>query len=327
MPFEDSRLKTECSAPPETGQSEPHLPDMKPGGVQITSLPAHDRTLSKVPRRQPSSSQRESWKPSEHVRKQGVMRPDGLLPSGPSSMHNAPSGGKPHLRNADDSSKCAAPYCATWVLREGEKYSILQSLDYGSLMTIFDLLFIAVLFASLATVLTAAASAIRGRGAHALRILRVYGICAAVYLAMVALTSVLLPRRVLKVGDLRCSDDWCIAVENVIRTPAHATVFYRVTLRLSSRARRVPQRENGVVVYLTDSRGQRYDPKPDPTAVPFNVTLQPQQSIAAARVFEVPADARDVGLVIRLESGFPIGWFIVGYETWFRKPAIVRLPS
>jgi len=29
--------------------------------------------------------------------------------------------------------------------------------------------------------------------------------------------------------------------------------------------------------------------------------------------------------VIRHESGFPIGWFIIGYPTWFGKPEMVRL--
>lgn len=194
-------------------------------------------------------------------------------------------------------------------------------------MTIFDLLFIAVFFASLAALFTAAVSAIRGRGARALRILRVYAICAAVYLGIVALTSALLPRRILKVGDPRCFDDWCIAVENVIRTPADAAVSYKVTLRVSSRARRVSQREHGVVAYVTDNRGRRYDAMPDPAAIPFHVLLQPQESIAAERVFEVSAGARELGLVIAHEGGFPIGWFIVGYETWFRKPAIMWLPS
>jgi len=146
-------------------------------------------------------------------------------------------------------------------------------------------------------------------------------------MGVVVLTSLFWPRRVLNLRDPQCSDDWCISVENVNRTLTRPNISCTVTLRLSSRARRISQRENGVVVYLTDSSGQRYDPAPDPSAVPFNVTLQPQQSIATTRVFEVPAEAREVGLVITREGGFPIGWFIVGYETWFGKPTIVRLPS
>jgi hypothetical protein len=193
-------------------------------------------------------------------------------------------------------------------------------------VTLFDLLFIVVFLATVATLLSAAIVAVRGQGARALALLRRYCICAGAYLGIVVLTSVFWPRTVLQVGDPRCFDDWCIAVENASRQPAGGRVSYLVTLRLSSRARRVSQRENDVVVYLADTRGRRYGPAPDKSVVPFNILLGPQESITATRVFEVPADAPEPGLVIAHEGGFPIGWFIVGYETWFHKPAIVRLP-
>ncbi len=193
-------------------------------------------------------------------------------------------------------------------------------------MSIFDLLFLAIFFASVVTLLAAAILAIRGRGARALSILRAYGICAGIYLGVVVLTSLFWPRRVLNVGHPRCFDDWCITVENVSRTPAEGNVCYVLTLRLSSRARRVSQRENGIVVYLSDDRGRRYDSASDKSAVPFNVLLQPQESVTTARVFEVPTNARELGLVIMHKGGFPIGRFIIGSETWFHKPTIVRLP-
>jgi hypothetical protein len=45
-------------------------------------------------------------------------------------------------------------------------------------------------------------------------------------------------------------------------------------------------------------------------------------------LFLVPAEAALLAVVIVViahEGGFPIGWFIIGYDTWFRKPPIVRL--
>jgi hypothetical protein len=192
-------------------------------------------------------------------------------------------------------------------------------------MNVWDLLFIVIFFATLATLFVAGFSAIRGRGAHARRLLCGYAICACVYLGIVAVVSLFGARRVLNVGDPQCFDDWCITVEHVSRKPAHAAISYVVTLQISSRARRVSQRENGVVVYLTDDRGRRYDPAPDTSDVPLNVLLEPQKSVAATRAFEVPADAREIGLIVGHEGGFPIGWFIIGYETWFRKPTLVRL--
>jgi|ERR1700722_3069165 len=193
-------------------------------------------------------------------------------------------------------------------------------------MSVFDLLFVAVFFATGVTLFAAAFSAIRGKGAHALGILRGLAICAGVYLGIIALVSLFGARRVLNVGDPRCFDDWCIAVENVSRKPVHAAISYIVTLRVSSRARGISQRENGVVVYLTDDRGRRYDPTSDSSAVPLDVLLGPLESVQATRVFEVPPNADEVGLVIAHEGGLPVGWLIIGYETWFRKPTIVRLP-
>jgi len=166
----------------------------------------------------------------------------------------------------------------------------------------------------------------RGFGARALALLRTWAFCAAVYFAIVIGASLFWPRTELRLGQPRCFDDWCIAVEKASRQEAQGGVSYRVTLRLSSTALRVTQRENNVVVYLGDQRGRRYDPAPDLSAVAMNVQLAPQETVLTTRSFRVPADARELGLVIDHEGGFPIGWFIVGYETWFHKPAIVRLP-
>ena len=192
-------------------------------------------------------------------------------------------------------------------------------------MSVFDLMFILIFLATMVTLLTAAFLAMSGQGSRALAILRGLCICGGAYLGVVAITSIFWPRSVLQVGEPRCFDDWCIAVENATRQAAGGSVSYTVTLRLSSRARRASQRENGVAVYMTDDRGRRYDPAPRQPDVPLNVQLGPQESITATRIFEVPADAHGPGLVITHEGGFPIGWFVIGYETWFRKPAIVRL--
>ncbi len=100
---------------------------------------------------------------------------------------------------------------------------------------------------------------------------------------------------------------------------------YSVNLRLSSRARRVAQRERNLAVYLTDDRGGRYDPVGDYSGAPFSVLLQAGESAVVSRTFVVPAAAKGVALVAAHEGGFPIGWFIIGYDTWFRKPPLVQL--
>jgi hypothetical protein len=192
-------------------------------------------------------------------------------------------------------------------------------------MSIFDLLFIAVFLASLITLLTAAILAIQGRIRRSLRILRLCGICIGFYLGAVMITSLILPREILKIGDPKCFDDWCISVTKLRRLSDRAGLSYEVTFQLSSRARRVSQRENGMAAFITDDQGHRFDSVADQSAVPFNVMLQPQESVTAIRTFDLPAGVSQPGLVITHAGGFPIGWFIIGYETWFRKPAILPL--
>jgi hypothetical protein len=192
-------------------------------------------------------------------------------------------------------------------------------------MNIFDLLFIAVFLATAGALLRAGYLAAVGRRAAALVLLRILGISAGAYLTIVILASVVWPRTVEQLGGRRCFDDWCITVENAERRSVDGRVAYLVTFRLFSTARRVSQRENSLAVYLIDDRGRRYNLIPKNSDVPFSIQLGPQESVTATRSFELPADAREPGLVITHEGGFPIGWFIIGYETWFHKPAIVRL--
>jgi hypothetical protein len=188
-------------------------------------------------------------------------------------------------------------------------------------MTVFDLLFLGLAFASVVTLLTAGVLALSGKGARAGVVLKYWGIAFAAYMGVVAVTSALLPRRVARVGEALCSDDWCLTVARAERESA----TYRVGFRIESRAMRVTQREYGVSVYLSDLAGRRYDPRLSAADAPFDIPIRPGETIETARVFDLPSDARPMGLVIRHDSGFPIGWFVIGYETWFRKPTIVRL--
>ena len=193
-------------------------------------------------------------------------------------------------------------------------------------MTIFDLLFIAAFLATVAAVLTAAYFAFRGKPARGSRIVRNWALSACIYIGVVVLVSLAVPRRVLGLGDSRCYDDWCISIDSVKREPSSGQVSYLATLKLSSRARRVSQRENNLAVYLTDDRGRRYGAIPEESEVPLNALLGPQESISATRTFKVPADAQGIGVVIAHEGGFPVRWLIIGEEGWFRKPTIVPVP-
>jgi hypothetical protein len=191
-------------------------------------------------------------------------------------------------------------------------------------MTIFDLLFILLFLAAVATLIAAAVTALRGRGARALLLLRWLGGCAAAYLALVYAATALSRTTVLHAGDAECNDDWCIAVEGARRTPRDAIAVYDVALRIFSRALGRPQREGlATDVYLEDSEWRRYNPVPDQTNIPLNTLLQPGESVTTRRIFMVPAGAH--GLALRVgRSGLPI-CLIVGECEAFHKGTVIRI--
>jgi hypothetical protein len=193
-----------------------------------------------------------------------------------------------------------------------------------AIMTIFDLVFIVVLLGSIVTLALVALFALLGRRKRAIGLLRRYAIAAAIYLGIVLVVSPIAPRRELRLGEPLCFDDWCITVESAQRTAAASQEAYLVQMRLSSRARGISQRENGLVVYLTDAGGRRFDPVADPAAPPFNTLLHPLESVVTTRTFTVPRDVEQPALVITHEGGFPIGWFIIGQGP-FHKAPIIRL--
>ena len=80
-------------------------------------------------------------------------------------------------------------------------------------------------------------------------------------------------------------------------------------------------------MYQTDAEGRHYEPRMSPGETPFDVAIGPGERIETTRTFELSGVVRPVGVVIRHNAGFPIGWFIIGYPTWFGKPEMVRLPG
>jgi hypothetical protein len=191
-------------------------------------------------------------------------------------------------------------------------------------VTVFDLLFIVLLFAGIGAIGVAVFSAFRGQRARALAIVGKLGVCAASYVGMVYLVTFLSKPAVLRIGEPQCSDDWCIAVDGVKRTPMYSTAIYDVTLRIFSRARRVAQRELiAKDVYLVDARWRRYNPVLTGLEIPLNALLQPGESVTTSRRFEVPAADHDMGLMI--DRSAPPFCPIIGECGAFHKGAIVRL--
>lgn len=193
----------------------------------------------------------------------------------------------------------------------------------GDTVTWFDLLFIVLLLGAAAVLVSALVAALRGNHATASRRLRSCALAAAGYMALVAVVSLVTPRAALTVGEPQCSDDWCIAVQG---TTPRGDRAIAVTFRLSSRARRVTQRERFVVVYLRDSMGRRYDPDPAPDQSPFDVALGPGASVNTERVFRVPPGARGLGVIVTREGDVPFPRCCIIGTGIFHKDPIVVLP-
>lgn len=191
-------------------------------------------------------------------------------------------------------------------------------------MTVFDLLFIVLLLTAVGTLITAAVLAARGRRARALSTLGKLAFSAVLYIAFVYTATALSKESVLHVGDPECSDDWCIAVDSVARTPMGSVTRLEVGLRIFSRALRVSQRELVAKdVYLVDEHWRRYNPVPVAGEIPLNTLLQPGESKQTTRGFEVPADAHGLGLLVDRSS--PPICLIIGECEAFHKATIVHL--
>src|SRR5216684_4354680 len=138
-------------------------------------------------------------------------------------------------------------------------------------MSIFDLLFLLSILASIVTLAMVAVALVRGRGAQALKIMRIYCLCACAYLIAGVAVSFFRPQRVLRMGEPWCFDDWCLTVASVDRAIGETGAAYKIELRIFSRAGRIAQRANGAWIYLIDDRGRRYSPDSDPSVVPMDV--------------------------------------------------------
>jgi hypothetical protein len=209
-------------------------------------------------------------------------------------------------------------------------------------MTLFDLLFIAIFLTSVALVLRSLYLVLRGRRERAVRILAWWGGFLVVYLGIEMGVSLTTPQRVLQMGEDRCFDDWCLVVDGVRLAPSIGQgegaaraqgVFYIVTIRVSSRAKRVSQRAPDSKVILTDRQEKRYDPSPagqkayeaaNGPAAPLGALLAPGASFTTVRVFDLPKNAVDPSAIVLHGEG--PGWFVIGDDaSLLHKRTVIRL--
>jgi hypothetical protein len=113
-----------------------------------------------------------------------------------------------------------------------------------------------------------------------------------IYTLAVVAVSLLSPQRVVNRGDSYCADLWCIGIDGVDRKPLGQANVYEVAVHIFSDANHVATGARGASLYLLDERGRRFPLVKDPAATPFDMILEPGQSMHTSLTFVTAADAR-----------------------------------
>jgi hypothetical protein len=131
---------------------------------------------------------------------------------------------------------------------------------------------------------------------RAWKILAASGAWVTAYLLAVVAVSLTAPAKIVNLGDSYCVDIWCIGIERVSATPLGAQIRYKADVRIFSDANRVTTSARGTALYLVDDRGRRFPLVNDPSAIPFDVILDPGQSVRTSLTFLAAEDARHLFL-------------------------------
>lgn len=208
-------------------------------------------------------------------------------------------------------------------------------------MSLFDLLFIVLFFATFVILVFILIAVMKGRRRIALRLLCILGASLGAYLLVVALVALASPQKILTQQQSRCFDEMCFSVTDVkvaskIGTGKQTVItggkFYLVTIQVSCHGHGRAQSEAGVGISLVDAAGSTYKVSPagqrgyettNGPNPPLTVRVRPGESISTVQVFEVPGKTSGVSLHVS-HSG--PGLFIIGDdESPLHKPTLIRL--
>ncbi len=194
-------------------------------------------------------------------------------------------------------------------------------------------LFLATVLAVVALLGITVARLARRQWRRAGRVLGMLALLVAGYLALVAAVSLARPRRERARGAPVCFDDWCVATTGAALgprptgCPARSPVWL-IGLEVSSRAKRVTQRELAAVAEAEDGAGRRFMPCgpaiPERGRVPgLRDPVAPGDSFSLTLPFALPPGDTPAGVVVR--HPYTPGAVIVGDdEALFHSPTLLR---
>jgi hypothetical protein len=147
-------------------------------------------------------------------------------------------------------------------------------------------------------VLTSAGMLVFGNFRRMARTLRALVGLVAVYLVVLIAVSLLTPQKIGSAGQAYCMDIWCIGIEKVSPMPAKNDIAYKVDVRIFSDANTVKTSGKGFSLFLVDERGRRFPMVKDLSVIPFDLSLDPGQSVNTTLTFVTPTDARELFLTV-----------------------------
>jgi hypothetical protein len=175
---------------------------------------------------------------------------------------------------------------------------------------------------SLLVLMVAVGFEANGKSGRARQLLLWWSVYPSVYVVIYMLAATLPHNSALQVGTPYCDDDWCMTLEKVSKTATRTGFSYRLVLQLFSLANHGPRSAKGAWVYLTDDRNRRFSPISDPSAVPFDVALEPKKPVETSLTFDVPSNSKTI-FFTGGTSGIGYGSFIIGNGgDLFHKPRV-----
>jgi hypothetical protein len=205
-------------------------------------------------------------------------------------------------------------------------------------MTIFDLLLILLVLATIGGIVTIVAGLLCNRRAIAARsALAIVGAWA-LHLGIGTAVALMTPQHIMALGENRCFDEMCFAVTGWNRTPSTnaGKSFYLVDVRISNRSGGRAQREIGRKGVLIDRAGRVYEvsspgmhallPMNRESPSGLDSEVGPGQSLQTKLVFELPEDIDYPGFALGSNLALNPARIVIADEDHFLHwPTVVPL--
>ena len=207
-------------------------------------------------------------------------------------------------------------------------------------MTVFDIVFLVGCLATIGTVFRIAYLQLRGRRDECGTPMRRWAVCAGLYVLVLLATSAIEPQKVVAMGQPRCFDEWCVAVDASSRQDvigsAHARGTYVIVrARILNHGRGRRQRERDVYALLRDDQGNQYRQSAEGQSALTRLTGNSSQltdpieagaSMSVSLVFDVAKQPQSLQFIVA-HAWFPHALIIGDSESLFHRPTVVLLAN